>query len=149
MVDKYLKDKSQYIEFAGAIACAVFIAYMQSILNRESDQPVETRTLIKYIFLNIGCFSFAFLGIRRFSISRSEPVLSSLLIAVIGAVSSALIIDIPFILNNSGYREISQRNYSGVIQSSITILILNIIIAVLIALFICGIVRLIQKLMMK
>ncbi len=152
MTDKYLKDRSRYIELAGAIACAVFIAYMQSLLNRESDEPAETRTFIKYIFLNLGCFSFAFLIVQRFLFAHSRRVLGSLIIALIGAISSVSIIDIPFILNNWGYREIAEGHSGGAIQSSIFILLLNSSIALLIMLFIYGIgfmVRLIQKQSLK
>jgi hypothetical protein len=160
MIDRYLKD-SGYIELAGAIACAAFLAFLQSALNRGSDQAAETDTLLKYILLNLGCFlcasllvwRFLFDDSSRFSLfADSSRIFSSAVVALVGAISSSLIIDVPYILNNWGYIEISEGHYRRAIESSIFILLLNISIALVTMLFIYAIgflLRLILKQTMK
>ncbi|MFN2454349.1 MAG: hypothetical protein ABR577_09025 [Pyrinomonadaceae bacterium] len=143
-----MKDNSRYFELAGAIVCATFLAYVQWLLNRESDEPAEAQIFIRYILLDLSCFLIAFLIVQRLLVTRFKRVLGSLVIALIGAISSTVTIDIPFILNNWGYREIAEGHSSRTIQAIIFLLLLNSSIALAIMLFICGIgfvVGLIQK----
>jgi hypothetical protein len=119
-------------QLIGALTCAVCLAYLQWLANRDSMTEPETPVLIKYLLLNVGCFLVVFFVIRLVLSSDAKRFLSYLILAVIGAISSSILIDIRFVLNNWGYREIAEVHYAGIRNAVIYIVVLNCFVAIFI-----------------
>ena len=73
-------------QFIGALICAVCLAYLQWLANRDSTTEPETPVLIKYLLLNVGCFLIAYFVIRLVLSSDAKRFLGYLILAVVGAI---------------------------------------------------------------
>ena len=136
MTDKYLKQNNLSLEIAGVIACAGTLAFVQWVLNKDSLERPQTGTFIKYITIDLICFFLALLIAKSFWAARLRRSPRCLLIALLGAVSSTLIIDLPFF-----YGDI--QNWEGAIggwvQRALSIVLMNGILALIVMLLICGV----------
>ena|SRR5258706_13119005 len=139
-------------QLIGALTCAVCLAYLQWLANRDSMTEPETPVLIKYLLLNVGCFLFVLLVIRFILSSDAKRFLSYLILAVVAATSSSVLIDIRFALNHWGYREIADAHYAGIRNAVIYIVVLNCFVAIFImslVFFVAFVVRSIQRRIVK
>lgn len=129
MTDKYLKHNNLSLELAGVIACASTLAFVQWVLNKDSIEQPEIQTFIKYILIDLVCFFIAFLLVKSFGAIRLRRSLRCLIIALLGAVSSTLIIDLPFF-----YGDIQNwhGHILGWIQKALFIIFMNSIITLLV-----------------
>jgi hypothetical protein len=119
-------------QLTGALICAVCLAYLQWLANRDSITEPETPVLIKYLLLNVACFLILFFVIRFILSSDAKRFLSYLILAVVGAVLSSVLIDIRFVLNNWGYREIAEAHYAGIRNAVIYVVVLNCVVTMFI-----------------
>ena len=71
--------------------------------------------------------------------------LSSLIVAVVGALCSSLFIDLPFILNSFGYREIAEGHSAGTVQTIVAVCVINIFVASVVMSFVCGIAAIVRS----
>jgi hypothetical protein len=136
MADTPLKIRTRYSQLIGAIACAGPLAYLQWLSNRDSLSPAETHVLVKYFLLDLALFLAAFILIGIILSTDANVFLSSLILVVIGGICSSLLIDIRFILNNWGYREIAEGHRDHIAQSTVFILIFNCLIVVVVMSFV-------------
>jgi hypothetical protein len=112
-------------QLIGSLGCAASLAYLQWLANRDSMTEPETPTLIKYLLLDIGCFLFALFVIRLLFTSDANRFLSYLILAVTGSIASSLLIDIRWVLNHWGYREIAEGHAQHLTAAVIYICVLN------------------------
>ena len=136
MANTPLKISARYSQLIGAIACAGSLAYLQWLSNRDSLSPAETHVLVKYFLLNLAFFLAAFILIGIILSTDANLFLSSMILVVMGGICSSLLIDIRFILNNWGYREIAGGHRDHIAQSTVFILIFNCLIVVLVVSFV-------------
>jgi hypothetical protein len=95
MNSKHLKRDNPVGSWAGVVACTAALALVQWMLNKDSIEQPEFRNLIRYILIDLVCFSAALLFVGRLGADLSR--LSGRLMAItLGAVCSSLIIDVPF-----------------------------------------------------
>jgi hypothetical protein len=136
VTDKFLKESYRFIDFAGVIACAGTLAFVQWLLNKDSIEQPETWNFIKFIFIDLICFSLALLIVGRFLGSWLGRYLRLLMVALLGAVVSTSLIDLPFF-----YRDIQnwQGDTVGWLLKALFIVLLNSFIAVLVMAFMYGV----------
>ena len=99
--------------------------------SRQHDGTGNSR-INQILLLNVGCFLIAYFVIRLVLSSDAQRFLSYLILAVVGAISSSVLIDIRFVLNNWGYREIAEAQYAGIRNAVIYIVVLNCSVAIFI-----------------
>src|SRR5688572_28248291 len=98
-----LRNSARHYELAGAITCAGFLACAQWFLNRDMlVTPMYPGVLIKYLTLNLICYLLALLLIRRHWLVIEVPITGFVATAVLGAVLTAIIVDVPFMLSYWG-----------------------------------------------
>jgi hypothetical protein len=129
----------RYSQFVGALACACSIAYLQWCLNRNSAGPFENRLLVRYLLIDMTCFLVLFFAIKFLLSYDATRFLSSLILAALGALCSSLLIDLPFILNSFGYREIAEGHSAGAVQTIVAACAINIFVASVVMSFVCGV----------
>ena len=139
MKDALPKIGRRYTQLVGALACATSIAYVQWCLNRDSVGAFENRLLIRYLLIDVTCFLMLFFAIKLLLSYDATRFLSSLILAAVGALCCSLLIDLPFVLNSFGYREIAERHSAGAIQTIIAAGALNIFLALIVMSFVCGV----------
>jgi len=130
--DQHLTHDRRLIEWLGVIACSGALALVQWILNKDSVDQLEYRILVKHILIDLACFSVALLIVSRFILER---FIRSSAMALLGAVSASLLVDVPFF-----YRDIPNwsGNTAGWLMHAISFVFLNGIIALLVMLLIYG-----------
>ena len=132
MRDEHVTRNRLIIEWLGAIACACALAFVQWVLNKDSVEQPESRTLIKYILIDLACFSVALLVVSRFI---SERLVRCSAMALLGAVSAALFIDVPFF-----YKDIPnwRGDTVGWLMHAASFVLLNGVIALLVMFLVYG-----------
>jgi len=105
MVDSQINQSSGSLDWLGVITCSGALAYVQWFLNRDSIDVPEVQNLIKYLLVDMVCFSAALLVARRLFSSHDRFFRYSFAVLP-GAIVSTLIIDLPFF-----YRDIP--NWKG------------------------------------
>ncbi len=129
----------RYSQLVGALTCACSIAYLQWCLNRDSAGAFENRLLIRYLLIDVTCFLVPFFAIKMLLSYDATRFLSSLIVAVVGALCSSLFIDLPFILNSFGYREIAEGHSAGAVQTIVAACAINVLVAAVVMSFVCGV----------
>jgi hypothetical protein len=132
MGDEHLTRNLRVIERLGAVACAGPLAFVQWILNKDSVGSPEAPTLIKYILIDLACFSVTLLIVSRVI---SERLVRCSAVALLGAVSASLLIDVPFF-----YKDIPNWRGDNVawLMHAASFVLLNGVIALLIMFLIYG-----------
>ena len=132
MKDEHLTRDRRIIEWLGAIFCAGALAFVQWVLNKDSMEQPASRTLIKYVLIDVACFSVALLIVSRFI---SERLMRCSVMALLGAVSAALLIDVPFF-----YKDIAnwRGDTAAWLMHVISFVLLDGVIALLIMFLIYG-----------
>ena len=122
-------------DWLGVVTCTAVLAYVQWFLNRDSVEEPRTQNLIKYILVDLACFSVALLIARKTLGASRNRFLRCSLAALLGALISTLIIDLPFF-----YRDTPnwKGDTAGWFTHAAFILLLNSTIGVLAMTVICG-----------
>lgn len=94
MNDKNPRRGGLTVGWAGALACAAALSFVQWNMNAASDEAPELRTLLAYALVNFTCFSFILL-IAGWRPGGTLWKLSA--VALAGALASGLLIDVPFL----------------------------------------------------
>jgi hypothetical protein len=81
--------------------------------------------------------------------SDAARFLSSLILAVTGAVLSSLLIDVPFVLDSFGYREIAEGQRDGTIQTIVAAFVLNAFVALVTMSVVSGVAAIVRAVQSK
>jgi hypothetical protein len=97
MAERKLRDNGRAFKWAGVVACAAALSFVQWNLNTGSAEEPELRTLFEYAFINLACFSVILLVTERWLSNKLGRLSKYALVALAGAFSSSLLIDAPYL----------------------------------------------------
>jgi hypothetical protein len=90
-------------QLAGTIICAVFLAFVQWFLNRDLFlTPMYLSVFLKYLILNLICYLLALFIVRKYWLTGIVPITGFVVTVTIGAVLSAILVDVSFLLSYWG-----------------------------------------------
>jgi hypothetical protein len=129
MAERNLRDNGRAFKWAGVVACAAALSFVQWNLNTRSAEEPELQTLFEYILINLACLSIILLVTERWLGNMLGLLSKYSVVALIGALSSGLLIDVPHL-----YKDISnwRGDIAGWLMQAVFCLVLNICVAALV-----------------
>jgi hypothetical protein len=87
--------------------------------------PMYPGVLIKYLVLNLICYLLALFIVRKWWLVAEVPITGFIATAVLGAVLSAIIVDVPHMLSHLGGGQLSAARVAESFRRFIYFVVLN------------------------
>jgi hypothetical protein len=129
MAERNPRDNGRAFKWAGVVACAAALSFVQWNLNTGSAEEPELQTLFEYTLINLACFFVILLITERWPGNMLGLLSKCSIAALIGALSSGLLIDVPHL-----YKDISnwRGDIAGWLMQAVFCLVLDICVAALV-----------------